>query len=435
MMKLSEILNKPFFKSISDLFKEEVIDNINFPMENVYLDANSDEIESMSTRCMTLSTPMTVDYFNFTTEGDVLVSLNLLLKYAKKKKIEELVIPEGITYLFYSPGYVKYTGKIVFPSTLKVFSPLELSDFENSKLDYGVLTMNYKEPCEFGVLDFYKCNKLKVLLDDAFDNIKANEIILPESITEINCFFSDEIEKVYVNSLIHFNKNLTRNIILKDDRLYSFGIHFDDIYKDFSYDNLRDNIIVVANEDNDTPLYNNNIGCFKNLYYPVSDTKLNNDFSHIHSKLFKDGDVSSFVPSYEMNSDMKYHIRYHENTSNLLWRIERDLEKSYDIDRYGMSYIKGISSGFNLFLFAYMFDDFIDDHPCFLIHENAIFGLLHYTYNRFEEGQFYSIYIYDSDIDIDAYPVQNREYVQIYDYNNKVYIYLENGLTCYKLRK
>lgn len=295
---------------------------------------------------------------------------------------------------------------------------MQLNNLNDTRYNYGVLTMNYGELCEFGILDFQKCNELTVLLEDAFDNIKADEIILPESITEINCYFDENIQKVYVNSLVRFKKNLTDNIILKDNRLLYFDMDFDTMYQNFSFDNLRDEIIVAPGGDE----LGGYIPKFKKLYYPISELKLKFDYEYVEKEVIS-------------NPTSKNYYSFREE----FYIFVCDLFNSYGVEDLSCTnYLCNCAfpayNPFCTFIFLYMFDKIITS-GFNSFYEEPLFSMIHNSYFHFKDGEFYSIYIYDENKDIDIYPVQKRDYVEFYSKRNKVYLYLERNLSKYKFEK
>lgn len=394
---LNNILNKPVFKSLYNrILTNEVLDSLEYPIEEMYLDIDIDLLEDAKTRCLFMGTNLTVDYITVTVNGDVIVNLNLLIKYAKENKLEELIIPEGITFLYFDPGYVYFNKKIVFPSTLRVLSPILLNNLDDNSLEVGSITMNYGEYCEFRILDFSKCKEIKIVLDNAFDNMKAEQIIFPESINKIYCTFDNNstIKEVYINSYCNFVRGFSDNLIIKDNRVKYYQAN--DYFK-CPKSLQRDLIIVPGGKIKGKLPYRVN-----KIYYPYSKKSIKDAVEKLESEYT--GDLNSLLHDIrEILVCKVYNIRLSNLYDSKLMPIYNNLV------------IENSAIIVSLLLSEYYLDktnnNITDEFESLY---RGLFSDLLIYYEEInaenEEKLFKEIYFYDVDKDIDEYPVRERNF-------------------------
>lgn len=388
--------------NLKSLFYKYIVrDNIryNFNVSDVYFDIDLNLLDEMKSRCIMLNNSIEADYFIICENGDALVDLGLFIKYAKKHRLDVLEIPEGFNLIYLQEGYTYYSGKIIFPSTLKRFVfNLGIID-EILESDSSEISSGYnKEFSDLGVLDFSKCLNLKSISYDAFKNLKIDTLIFPKSLEDIDFNFHSRkynyIKNVYINSPVELSSSIYPNMKVKNNRLKYYVNTFGN---DINNINILDELIIIKGGYIDGGV--NNIS---NSYLPVSYNDFEKDLNLVMEALRDKLSLSSELFKWHEIVDNKglayYDVYFNDILSNT------NLINYFTISYRG-TYLYFLPL---LFLYKVLYlnpNDVYRKFISMLVKNNISEVISH-------------VYLYNSDIDLDELDIHKRKYIELYIFNS-----------------
>lgn len=388
--------------NLKSLFYKYIVrDNIryNFNVSDVYFDIDLNLLDEMKSRCIMLNNSIEADYFIICENGDVLVDLGLFIKYAKKHRLDVLEIPEGFNLIYLQEGYTYYSGKIIFPSTLKRFVfNLGIID-EILESDSSEISSGYnKEFSDLGVLDFSKCLNLKSISHDAFKNLKIDTLIFPKSLEDIDFNFHSRkynyIKNVYINSPVELSSSIYPNMKVKNNRLKYYVNTFG---SDINNINILDELIIIKGGYIDGGV--NNIS---NSYLPVSYNDFEKDLNLVREALRDKLNTSSELSKWHEIVDNKglayYDVYFNDILSN-----------TNLINYFTISY-RGTYLYFLPLLFLY---------KVLYLNPNDVYRkFISMLVKNYISEVISNVYLYNSDIDLDELDIHKREYIELYIFNS-----------------
>lgn len=425
--KLKEWEQNRLLKKQHELEKQKQNDEFKNFLLDLNFDFDVNDLLNYRDRCMLMGVEESIDDFIYISKDGLISSFfHIYVSGAMAKQLEILNISEGIEVLLSYLSDYDMNIPIVFPSTLKSLTTLYDKNIEddnrnyNWHFNYNLINFDFSEKMEcvkFNILDFSKCKNITHIGRRGLSNIKANKIILPDSLTHVdeNAFESSEIKELVFNSKITFQrrsffKSKIENLVLPGVNCLKYEA-FDGaegvknlseifVYK-YTYlerDSLHDEIRTLY-----LPLLKNN---FKN--------GLSNYISYVESLYNKK--YKEFTDE-EWNSVMNLLGQYTSidrkslQTKNfILQGLNKEILRS-DIDN--LIEINGLL--FNLGTFFYLEPNVDND-----IQQDDVYLMLRYLANywssflnskEIEENNF-NIYIYDGD----KCDIPNDNYIRELDY-------------------
>lgn len=440
ILKAGKILKSKQYKE-SYLYFSDL--NLNF---------NSEDLEEVKLRCLSLSTSIEIDDYIYVNEfGISYADLDIILQAADVQNILNLIIPEGIDVLILRKGYYNYSGSIIFPSSLSLITsefdkeePQEL----NNCIDIDFTNIKSNKKSFFNVLDFSKCNKLLEISSRGLSNLEINELRLPTSLTRLNsyCFRGSFIKKIDLSNIISFHSEALTDGKYKDYKLNE--LYSDILMNEFAprkNDMIFDNIIL----DVDGYIEANCFSFLNNLYLPISYKKFSSLFklivlryvnavgkAKVHELSKIEMDEMFQIMTSLLNKNSRVNTYYLHSQGEPLKTINYSDSELKFIERYTYLYA--------LAVYLYLEYDMTHDEVL-----NQIGVHLHMLFNDYIITNIKCItqvYLYDADIiysedkehkcdEIKAIDYKSLGLTQVEKSNLQFNVFLDNSLLSYKVVK